>query len=58
LSSQDHFLPPSLRVPALDIASKYELRGLQAAYNNKAFLPGIAAAILLPPLLKSANEQK
>jgi hypothetical protein len=43
---------------ALDIISKYGLQGLQAAYNNKAFLPGIAAAVLLPPLLKSANEAR
>jgi hypothetical protein len=41
---------------ALEIISKYGIDGLEAAYNNKAFLPGIAAAVLLPPLLKSANE--
>jgi len=41
---------------ALGIAASGGLKGLERAYNSKAFLPGVAAAVLLPRLL--SNTQK
>jgi hypothetical protein len=44
-------------INALKIVHQHGLDGLQAAYNNKAFLPGIALAFLLPPLMKSSGQE-